>query len=63
MYVSKDQGKSFKFDSSANMIPGNLYNVKFFPENGNGFALGSNGVLMRFIGNELPKKTKKSLFG
>ena len=51
MYVSKDGGKNFSFDSSANSLPGNLYNVKFFPEYGNmGWALGSNGLLLRYTG-------------
>lgn len=51
MYVSNDGGKKFKFDKSANDIPGNLYNVKFFPEFGNmGWALGSNGLLLRYVG-------------
>mmetsp|Transcript_6622 Transcript_6622/g.20909 ORF Transcript_6622/g.20909 Transcript_6622/m.20909 type:complete len:378 (-) Transcript_6622:42-1175(-) len=49
MYVSKDAGKSFKFDGSADKIPGNLYTIKFFSEN-TGFALGSDGVLMRYQG-------------
>jgi len=51
MYYSKDGGNSFKFDSSADKIPGNLYNVKFFP-NGQGFALGSDGVLLRYTVND-----------
>ncbi|CAJ1893923.1 unnamed protein product [Cylindrotheca closterium] len=51
MYVSKDGGTNFSFDKSANNIPGNLYNVKFFKEFGNkGFALGSNGLLLRYTG-------------
>lgn len=51
MYVSMDGGKKFSFDSSANNIPGNLYNVKFFPEYNNmGWALGSNGLLLRYTG-------------
>eukprot|EP00980_Cylindrotheca_fusiformis_P030401 scaffold24768_cov215-Cylindrotheca_fusiformis.AAC.2 len=51
MYVSNDGGKNFSFDKSANDIPGNLYNVKFFKEFGNkGFALGSNGLLLRYTG-------------
>lgn len=51
MYVSKDGGKTFNFDKSANSIPGNLYNVKFFKEFGNmGWALGSNGLLLRYRG-------------
>jgi photosystem II stability/assembly factor-like uncharacterized protein len=51
MYVSFDGGKNFSFDKSANQIPGNLYNVKFFPEFDNmGWALGSNGLLLRYVG-------------
>ena len=51
MYVSFDNGKTFSFDKSANDIPGNLYNVKFFPEYSNmGWALGSNGLLLRYTG-------------
>jgi len=51
MYVSKDGGKKFSFDRSANDFPGNLYNVKFFKEFGNsGWALGSNGNLFRYMG-------------
>jgi len=49
--VSRDGGKSFTFDNSANKIPGNLYNVKFL-KNGKGFALGSSGVLLRFVGDK-----------
>jgi photosystem II stability/assembly factor-like uncharacterized protein len=52
MYVSTDGGKKFLFDSSANNIPGNLYNVKFFPQFGPtaGWALGSNGLLLKYKG-------------
>lgn len=51
MYVSTDGGKNFSFDKSANDIPGNLYNVKFFKEFGNkGFALGSNGLVLKYVG-------------
>lgn len=51
MYVSFDGGKKFAFDKSANGIPGNLYNVRFFKEYGNmGWALGSNGVLLNYTG-------------
>ena len=48
MFVSKDNGKNFSFDKSANDIPGNLYNVKFL-ESG-GWALGSNGLLLKYEG-------------
>lgn len=52
MYVSKDAGDTFNFDKSANDIPGNLYNVKFFKEfNNMGWALGSNGLLLRYKGS------------
>jgi photosystem II stability/assembly factor-like uncharacterized protein len=51
MYVSFDGGKKFAFDSSANNIPGNLYNVQFFKEYANmGWALGSNGLLLKYVG-------------
>jgi photosystem II stability/assembly factor-like uncharacterized protein len=51
MYASFDGGKKFGFDKSANKIPGNLYDVKFFKEFGNmGFALGSNGLLLKYVG-------------
>jgi photosystem II stability/assembly factor-like uncharacterized protein len=51
MYVSTDGGKTFTFDKSANAFPGNLYNVKFFRQYNNaGWALGSNGTLLRFTG-------------
>jgi photosystem II stability/assembly factor-like uncharacterized protein len=51
MYVSMDGGKKFSFDKSANDIPGNLYNVKFFKKYDNmGWALGSNGLLLRYVG-------------
>lgn len=53
MYVSFDGGKKFTFDKSANNIPGNLYNVKFFKEYNNmGWALGSNGLLLRYTGQK-----------
>jgi photosystem II stability/assembly factor-like uncharacterized protein len=53
MFVSKDGGKNFSFDKSANSIPGNLYNVKFFKEfNNSGWALGSNGLLLRYTGEK-----------
>jgi len=46
MYVSQDAGKTFKFDNSADDIPGNLYQIKFFEKSG--FVLGSDGVLLRY---------------
>lgn len=51
MYVSKDGGDTFSFDKSANKIPGNLYNVKFFEQFDNaGWALGSSGLLLKYKG-------------
>ena len=50
MYVSNDGGKKFSFDKSANNYPGNLYNVKFFNKYNAGWALGSNGMLLRYTG-------------
>lgn len=50
MYVSTDGGKKFSFDKSANNYPGNLYNVKFFDKFKSGWALGSNGMLLRYTG-------------
>jgi len=47
MYVSKDGGKTFQFNSAADDIPGNLYRVKFFGDN-KGFVLGSDGVLLKY---------------
>lgn len=51
MYVSMDGGNAFSFDKSANKIPGNLYNVKFFEQFDNaGWALGSSGLLLKYKG-------------
>ena len=50
MFVSKDGGKTFTFNKSADEIPGNLYKVKFFA-NGQGYVLGSEGVLLRYKGS------------
>lgn len=47
IFESNDGGKSFKFNRDAKDIPGNLYRVKFFDGN-KGFALGSDGVLLRY---------------
>lgn len=45
IFSSSDGGDTFKFDDSGRDIGGNLYRVKFFDKNG--YALGSNGVLLR----------------
>merc|ERR1711968_246585 len=46
IFESKDGGESFKFMPDAKDIPGNLYRVKFFGDNG--WALGSDGVLLKY---------------
>jgi photosystem II stability/assembly factor-like uncharacterized protein len=46
IFESKDGGKTFKFNEDAKDIPGNLYRVKFFGDNG--FVLGSDGVLLKY---------------
>mmetsp|Transcript_39192 Transcript_39192/g.61225 ORF Transcript_39192/g.61225 Transcript_39192/m.61225 type:complete len:411 (+) Transcript_39192:104-1336(+) len=51
MYYSRDGGNEFKFDSSADKIPGNLYTCKFFGPN-KGFVLGSDGVLLRYAAGD-----------
>ena len=47
IFESTDGGKTFKFNSDAKDIPGNLYRVKFFGDN-KGFVLGSDGVLLKY---------------
>lgn len=47
IFESKDGGKTFKFNDNAKDIPGNLYRVKFFGDNA-GFAIGSDGVLLKY---------------
>lgn len=47
IFQSTDGGKTFKFNSNAKDIPGNLYRIKFFPD-GAGFSLGSDGVLLKY---------------
>eukprot|EP01041_Mallomonas_annulata_P011861 gene11861-24854_t len=47
IFESKDGGETFKFNSDAKDIPGNLYRIKFFGEK-KGFVLGSDGVLLRY---------------
>ena len=49
LFKSLDGGESWKRERAADDLPGNLYNVKFMPE-GAGFVLGSDGILLRYIG-------------
>jgi photosystem II stability/assembly factor-like uncharacterized protein len=46
IFESKDGGDTFKFVPDAKDVPGNLYRVKFFGDNG--WALGSDGVLLKY---------------
>ncbi len=46
---TEDLGQSWKRDRSTDGVAGNLYAVKFTP-GGNGFILGNDGILLRFIG-------------
>lgn len=49
LFFTEDGGKSWKRDKGADGIPANLYAIKFSnPEQG--FVLGNNGVLLRYIG-------------
>jgi len=47
IYVSRDGGKNWSFDSSAVDLPCNLYNVKFFDKGKVGYMIGSGGILLR----------------
>ena len=49
LFKSVDGGQTWKFNNAADAIPGNLYQIEFFgPQTG--FALGSDGVLLRYTG-------------
>ena len=48
LFKSEDGGKSWKRDRSTDSIAGNLYAVEF--EGNNGFILGNDGILLRYIG-------------
>lgn len=49
LYKSTDGGKSWKRDKATDDVAGNLYAIKFTPA-GNGFILGNDGILLRYIG-------------
>ena len=49
LFRTDDGGKSWKRDRSTDQVAGNLYAIKF-SENGNGFILGNDGILLRYIG-------------
>lgn len=46
IFQSKNGGDSWKPDKVANNLPGNLYNVKFFGDDG--YILGSAGILLKY---------------
>jgi len=48
LYYSLDSGKNWKKEQGTDDIAANLYKIKFFNIN-QGFVLGSNGVLLRYI--------------
>ncbi len=49
LYKSEDGGKTWKRDKGGDDVPANLYAIKFFPA-GQGFVLGNDAVLLRYIG-------------
>jgi photosystem II stability/assembly factor-like uncharacterized protein len=52
LFKSVDGGKSWKRDKATDNVAGNLYAIKFFK--GNGFILGNDGILLRYIGGTAP---------
>lgn len=50
LYKSEDAGKTWKRDKNGDDVPANLYAVRFFNNGKNGFILGNDGVLLRYIG-------------
>lgn len=46
LWYSTDGGETFKFSAGATNIGANLYDVKFFGGD-KGFAIGSDGVLLK----------------
>ena len=49
LFRTDNGGKSWKRDRSTDQVAGNLYAIKF-AEKGNGFILGNDGILLRYIG-------------
>lgn len=48
LYTSEDGGKSWRRDKATDNVAGNLYACRFFPA-GQGFILGNDGILLRYI--------------
>jgi len=49
IYVTRDGGTTWQFDSSGTDLPCNLYNVKFFDNGKVGYMIGSAGILLRKV--------------
>lgn len=49
LFRTDNGGKSWKRDRSTDQVAGNLYAIKF-TEQGIGFILGNDGILLRYIG-------------
>lgn len=54
LYKSEDSGKTWKRDRNGDDVPANLYAVRFFNGGKNGFILGNDGILLRYIGAPSP---------
>ncbi|KAF6259737.1 photosystem II stability/assembly factor HCF136 [Scenedesmus sp. NREL 46B-D3] len=52
LFKSVDGGRSWKRDKATDNVAGNLYAIKFFKNNG--FILGNDGILLRYIGGTQP---------
>merc|ERR1712050_256315 len=49
LYKTEDGGKTWKRDKPVDELAGNLYTIKF-TDNRNGYILGNDAILLRFIG-------------
>jgi hypothetical protein len=49
LFKSDDGGRSFKRDRGLDQVPANLYAVEFVNDK-QGFVLGNDGILLRYIG-------------
>jgi photosystem II stability/assembly factor-like uncharacterized protein len=50
LYKSEDGGRTWKRDKGGDDVPANLYAVRFFNNGANGFILGNDAILLRYIG-------------
>jgi photosystem II stability/assembly factor-like uncharacterized protein len=51
LFVSTNQGQSWKREKATDDLAANLYTVKFVNGGKNGFVLGNDGVLLRYLGS------------